>query len=256
MSKDVTPNQALLLFGLLGVHGECAQAELMPAATKADREALSAAGLIDVRKSGRAFFLGLTDRGWDWASANLSAELPPPQKALHDLLGRLGDHLSANGGSLAAFIGSKPNKKVSPKPQASKPAAAAKPATKPRKAASPSKTTTKKTVPATKATKAKATEKVSKPKAPTAAALRQRIEAAYLSLTGGRKNESVRLAHLRGEMRDLDRKTVDKALGRLLKGDETASLMRHDDPAQLNQADHAAAFDPAGEPFHVIWIAS
>jgi hypothetical protein len=32
--------------------------------------------------------------------------------------------------------------------------------------------------------------------------------------------------------------------------------MRHDDPGQLDQADHDAAFSPAGEPFHVIWIAS
>jgi hypothetical protein len=66
----------------------------------------------------------------------------------------------------------------------------------------------------------------------------------------------VRLARLRAELSDLDRATVDAALGRILKGDKTASLMRHDDPRQLDQADHDAAFNPAGEPFHVIWIAS
>jgi hypothetical protein len=33
--------------------------------------------------------------------------------------------------------------------------------------------------------------------------------------------------------------------------DEKASLMRHDDPRQLNQADHDVAFNPAGDPFQV-----
>jgi hypothetical protein len=95
-----------------------------------------------------------------------------------------------------------------------------------------------------------------KPKPPSPAALRKRIEAAYLALTHGRKNETVRLARLRAELSDLDRATVDAALRRILKGDKTASLMRHDDPRQLDQADHDAALNPAGEPYHVIWIAS
>jgi hypothetical protein len=95
-----------------------------------------------------------------------------------------------------------------------------------------------------------------KPKPLSPTALRKRIEAAYLTLTHGRKNETVRLALLRAELSDLDRGTVDAALGRILKGDKTASLMRHDDPYQLDQADHDAAFTPAGEPFHVIWISS
>ena len=86
--------------------------------------------------------------------------------------------------------------------------------------------------------------------------MRKRIEAAYLALTGGRKDETVRLAQLRGSLPDLDRSTVDAALGRILQGDGKASLMRYDDPGQLDQADHDAAFNPSGEPFHVIWIAS
>jgi hypothetical protein len=93
------------------------------------------------------------------------------------------------------------------------------------------------------------------PAAPTPAAVRKRIEAAYLAITGGRRNETVRLADLRAGLADLDRATVDAALGRILKGDRKASLMRHDDPRQLHKADHEAAFNPSGEPFHVIWIA-
>jgi hypothetical protein len=97
-------------------------------------------------------------------------------------------------------------------------------------------------------------DKPSRPLSP--AALRKRIEAAYLALTNGRKNEMVRLAHLRAELSDLDRITLDAALGRILKGDRKASLMRHDDPRQLDQTDHDAAFNPLGEPYHVLWISS
>jgi len=49
---------------------------------------------------------------------------------------------------------------------------------------------------------------------PSPAALRKRIESAYLALTDGRKNETVRLARLRAELSDLDRATVDAALPR------------------------------------------
>ena len=247
MINNPTPTQALLLFGLLACHGECAQAELMPAVKKADREALQKANLIGVEKPGRGLYLRLLDAGWDWAGANLSAELPPAQRTLHELLGRLGEHLSKEGETLARFIGSKPENKVGLKTKSTSRAEKAKPgklivpkASSRRRAKNSDKTRTKST----------------KPKAPSPAAVRKQIEKSYLSLTGGQKNASVRLAHLRKALPDLDRATVDVALGRILKGDKKASLMRHDDPNQLDQADRDAAFSPAGEPFHVIWIAS
>lgn len=223
MNYDLTPTQALLLFGLLARHGTCTQAELMPNVKKADREALEGQKLIAVNKSGRGFGLTLTDAGWAWTAKNLSAALPPAQQTLSDVLTRLGEHLAKSGNTLADFIGSKPEE-ISPRPPSRKPD--------------------------------KGRAKPPKPKPPTAAVLRKRIETAYLALTHGRKDESVRLARLRAELSDLDRATVDAALGRILKGDKKASLMRHDDPRQLDQADHDAAFNPAGEPFHVIWIAS
>lgn len=226
LTYDPTPTQALLLFGLLARHGECAQAELMPAVKKADREALEKAKLIGAVKLGRGWRLNLADAGWAWVPDHLSAELPPAQRTLSDMLARLGEHLAKNGGTLADFIGSKPEE------------------------SSPSTKPPAKPKPSDSATKSK------KPKAPTAAAVRKRIEAAYLTLTNGRKDETVRLSRLRVELADLDRPTVDAALGRILKGDKKASLMRHDDPGQLDKADHDAAFNPRGEPFHVIWIAS
>jgi hypothetical protein len=224
LSYDPTPTQALLLFGVLARHGTCAQAELMPKVKKADREALIKGKLITAPKVGRGLKLTLEDAGWAWTAAHLSAALPPPQRTLSDVLARLGEHLAKSGETLADFIGSKPED-ISP-----------------RQPLWP--------------TRGKSGSKSTKPKPPSSAALRKRIEAAYLALTHGRKNEVVHLSRLRAELSDLDRSTVDAALGRILKGDKTASLMRHDDPRQLNQADHDAAFSPAGEPFHVIWIAS
>ena len=223
MSNDPTPAQALLLFQLVARHGECTQAELKPAVKKADREALVEAKMITAPKVGRGFKLKLEDTGRAWTATHLTAALPPAQQTLSDFLARLSEHLTRKSETLANFIGSKPAVIRAPEPTRKRSKGGAKP---------------------------------TKPKPPSPAALRERIEAAYLVLTHGRKNEAVRLARLRAELSDLDRSTVDAALGRILKGDETASLMRHDDPHQLDRADHEAAFNPAGEPFHVIWIAS
>ena len=243
MTHAPTPAQALLLFGLLARHGACPQAELRPTVKEADRDALVGAKLVGVGKAGRGVALTLTDAGWAWAADHLSAELPPAQRALGDVLARLGAHLTRSGATLADVLGPKPD------PESKSPAAGAagrtakpKPA-KPKPAASGKGKATK---PAARSRKA----------APTQAALRKRVEAAYLALTGGQKNQSVRLARLRAELADLDRVTVDAALGRILKGDRKASLMRHDDPRQLDASDRDAAFAPGGEPFHLLWIAS
>jgi hypothetical protein len=85
---------------------------------------------------------------------------------------------------------------------------------------------------------------------------RERIEQAYLSITGGRRDEFVRFTELRKKLADLDRPKVDAALRDILKRDATASLAHHDDPRQLARADHDAAFNPYGEPFHGIIISS
>ena len=248
-----TPTQALLLFGLLARHGECPQAELMPAVKKADREALAKAKLIAVGKVGRGVGLTLADAGWAWTAAHLDAELPPPQRALSDMLVRLGEHLRRSGGTLADVIGAKPEAEAGPAPKLSSPATAPKKKTASsdsgRKASAGSAKIAASASPASKG-------KSARPARATPAAVRKRIEAAYLALTAGRKGEMVRLALLRTELADLDRATVDAALGRILQGDKKASLMRNDDPRQLSRADHDAAFNPSGEPFHLLWIAS
>ncbi len=277
MSFEPTPTQALLLFGLLARHGECKQAELMPAILAKDREALVAAKLIGMVKEGRTFYLTLTDAGWGWAGDHLAAELPPAHGTLHNLLARLGDHLAKSGETLADFVGSKPEdaetaarrKAAEEKQRAAEEkerlarekreaAAGRKREVEERKEQVAREKQEKAEAKARAADAKPATKrKPAKPKAPTNAALRKRIGEAYLAITGGKKNESVKLARLRTELADLDRATLDAALGRILQGDKKASLMRHDDPRQIDKADAEAAFQSAaGDPFHVLWIAS
>jgi hypothetical protein len=101
-----------------------------------------------------------------------------------------------------------------------------------------------------------------KPKAkkPTAAQLRKRIEEAYLAVTGDRKAEQALLSKVRAHLSDLDRKTVDEGLLRILQGDnqgkKKARLGQISDPKTLSQDDREAAFTPGGEPFHLLWIQS
>lgn len=228
-----TPAQTLILWCLLARHGRAPQGEVVPAVKKADREALAAAGLIAVEKSGRSFVLSVTDRGWHWAGDHLDAALPPAFRVMQDWLARLGGHLEQSGRTLADFIGAPP--------EPAEPAETA-----------PKKASAKKG-PAKKA----AGEKTARPSAkkkPGAAALRARIEEAYLALTGGARARAVRLSDVRAQLAEFDRATVDAGLARILKGDKTARLSQLSDPKALTAADREAAYSPAGEPFHLLWI--
>ena len=90
--------------------------------------------------------------------------------------------------------------------------------------------------------------------------VRARIEKAYLIVTGGRKAESVPLAKVRAALADLERSVVDAALLRIVQGDKEgdgkARLGQVADPKALSSEDRDAAFSPAGEPFHLLWIKS
>jgi hypothetical protein len=220
--SEPTPSQALLLFGLLARHGECAQAELAPAVKKADREAMVAARLVSVGKQGRGLYLRLEDAGWAWAGAHLSAELPTQQRALHDLLARLGEHLEKSGETLADFIGSKPA--AAPVAKAAKPRRSAKTATPRRKAAA-------------------------KP-----AAAKDSILAAYAEITGGHHGKDVPLADLRAKLPQLGRAAFDAALTELHLDGGRARLLRIEHARAVSDADREAALQFKGNVFHALWI--
>ncbi len=182
-----------------------------------DRAALVAGGFAEADRWSKT--MSLTDQGWNWASEHLGAPALDKQPVLTLFLGRLNEHLARSGESLAGFIGEAP-----PLPE---------PAPK-------------------KATPAKAPPK---PKPPTAPVLRKMIEDAYLRASGNTRSEPVRLSKLRAELGNLDRKTVDAGLARILKAKkETASLSQISDNKAIDEVEREAAFSPANDPFHLIRI--
>lgn len=222
MSGTPTPKQALVLWCLLGRGGSALQSVLVPKLDKADREALVAGRYIEAAKQGRSLRLTVTDRGWDWAGKHLREPLPPSFRVLQDWLERIDADLARSGRTLADLIGPPAEEPASPSPQLAR---------KPRR--SPAK-----------------------PAKPNAGAMRARIEAAYLALTGGERAKAVRLSALRAALEDLDRAAVDAGLAAILRGDPKARLSQLSDPKSLDDAERAAAFSPAGEPFHLIRIQS
>lgn len=225
MTDELSPTQALALWGLLARQGRAGEKDVKAP----DRAALVAGGFAEADKASKT--VSLTDRGWNWASEHLGAPSLDKQPVLTLFLARLGEHLAKSGEPLAGFIGEAP---PLPEPAAKKPPRAKAP---PRERAPP---------------KPKAAPK---PKAPTAAVVRKLIEEAYLRASGDVRSEPVRLSRLRAELGDLDRKTVDAGLARILKAKkETASLSQIDDNKAIDEAEREAAFSPAGDPFHLIRI--
>lgn len=224
MSETPTPAQALILWRLLGRQGTALNSEITP--KKAERDALQRSGLLAIEKEGRSSRLTVTDKGWNWAGAHLRDPLPPTMRVLQDWLTRLHHHLEATDGTLAAFVGPAPERPA-PEPKTRRSAAE---------------------------TPRKATSGKASPGKPTPRQLRARIEAAYLACTGGQRAKAVRLSALRAALSDLDRATIDAGLAAILENDETIRLTRISDPKALDAAERAAAFAPAGEPFHEIWI--
>lgn len=225
MSDTITPRRAMLIWCLLGRHGWAFQKDIVPKVEKSDREALVASGHVASEKRGNAFLLTVEDKGWGWAAGHLRTELPPNYRVLQDWLARLDQHLERSGATLAEFIGPAPELPVAEK--------------KPR---------------------IKQPKPPRRPKSPTARHVRQRLEEAYLAVTGGRKATQALLSKVRAELADLDRETVDQGLLLILQGDKQgrnkARLGQVGDPKALTQEDREAAFSPAGEPFHLLWIQS
>jgi hypothetical protein len=223
----MTPKQTLIMWCLLGKHGEAFQSEIVPRIAKKDRETLVSNGFITDEKRGRALILKVEDKGWHWAGEHLGDELPPNFLVLRNWLAKVHQHLERNGQTLAEFIESPPE-------HAADPSTVKLDAGRPRKAAT---ATRKKT-----------------PKPLTVSKLRARIEEAYLAVTNGRKAESALLSKLRAQLADLDRATVDAGLLRILQGDKKARLGQISDPKALTPEERDAAFSPGGEPFHLLWI--
>jgi len=109
--KRSTPEKrTLIVWALLARDNAAAfQNELKPEPEKADREALSAEGLIRWDKRGQRIWIEVRDKGWEWAGKNLDAALPTNSSAagpiLQAWLKRLKAFMEARGMVLADVLG-------------------------------------------------------------------------------------------------------------------------------------------------------
>lgn len=70
-------SQALAMWALLGEGGEAFGGKLTPEIDKKQRDALREAGLVDVeKKKNGAFWLTISDKGWEWAEQHMTDPLP------------------------------------------------------------------------------------------------------------------------------------------------------------------------------------
>jgi hypothetical protein len=107
----LTDSQRLILLAVLAApDGRALQKDVRPAVTKADREALVAAGVLAATKRGRALWLEITEKGWAAAEAQLDGRLPEGAQALQLWLGRLKAYLDASGLRLGDILAPPPKR--------------------------------------------------------------------------------------------------------------------------------------------------
>jgi hypothetical protein len=206
----------LILWALLAREGAAGfQKELKPEPEKADRDALTQAGLVSWTKRGQKIWIEVTENGWAWAGNNLAAALPMNSSAgsqiLRAWLTLLKAFLDSRGLVLADVLG--PQRSANPEIES---------------VSSPTQTT-------------------------DYDALRARIRQAYLDSTGGRIGTRALLAEIRAKLPDIDRAALDEALKRMQREAE-GSLYQLDNRAEITDADRAAAIYFGGEPRHILWI--
>ena len=84
-------------------------------------------------------------------------------------------------------------------------------------------------------------------------ALRERVRKAYFDITGNKLNTRVLLKDLRQKLGDIDRVSLDEALGRMHL-EEGTTLSGLNNPKEINSAVRDAALMFKGEPMYVMWI--
>jgi len=99
--------QALLLWSLIAEGGWGLQKDRAFQVTKAIREGLIKAGLLEMSLQGRTILLEVTDKGWAWAARHPDVELPKTQSAapiFRSFLMRLMPFLQERGIALAELF--------------------------------------------------------------------------------------------------------------------------------------------------------
>jgi hypothetical protein len=217
MSVQLTPLQTLILWALLARGGSSPQKDLKPKPEPKDRDALVRAGLVKSEKINRGIFLTVEDKGWAWAADNMTADLSVRSTAGGFVL----KDLLAR---LAAFIRTQDLRLAE--------------------------------IFSVKATPDAGIKVPHKPNGEelTATDLRDRIRTAFQKISGGRFNTSIPLRDLRAELPDVDRTTLDKALLKITREEEGATLMQIDNGIEITEADREAAIQVGNEARHLLWI--
>jgi hypothetical protein len=107
VSIELSPKQALVLWNLLITGEEPMMSKVKPELSPAQRKPLVEAGLIRLEKRGRANYIVLEDKAWDWAVDNSDVELsrtPYAAPILQALLTKLGYYLTTQQVSLAEVL--------------------------------------------------------------------------------------------------------------------------------------------------------
>jgi hypothetical protein len=206
--------QTLILWALLvRTGGGDLQKDIKPEVKKADRQALVSAGLIAVERRGRGYWLEVTDKGWSWAANHLDANLPKRSTA-----GSL--ILQAWLTRLKAFMVSRDLVLAD----------------------------------VLGAQQQRKTPTESGSRAPIDyQTLRERIRSAYLDIAGNKLNTRVLLSDLREKLKDVDRASIDEALGRMHL-EEGTTLSGLNNPQEVTPVIRGGGLTFKGEPMYVLWI--
>jgi len=219
--KRSTPEKRTLILWALLVRENAAafQNELKPEPEKADRDALSAEGLIKRENRGRRIWIEVTDKGWAWAGKNLDASLPTNSSSagqiLQAWLKRLKAFMDARGMVLADVLG-----------------------------------------PIDSAQAGAADGSVTEPLTSTLldyAVVRERIRRAYLDITAGTFNVCAFLKDIRDKLQDIERGTLDESFSKMHL-EEGTTLSGLDNPREITPAIRDAGLSFKGEWMFVLWI--
>lgn len=277
MAFEPNRRQALAMFSLVFASTEEEQRPMQSAWLKeaSERRELEKAKLIELVPEGRCERVTLTEEGWEWAAANLNADLPernPAARVLQGVLRRLGSHLEAEGTVLAHFAGMHAANDQNPaqargKPMVrspatrhkrtrSKPSARSKPPTrskspansKPRARSKPATRSNPKTVTAKAQIRSKPPSS-----SQTAPGLSERIRNVALELGKGSARTRVRLRDLRARLSGVPREQLDRELLELQRSGALV-LYRIDDPMDVTKDDEKASLQVAGYPRHILYL--
>lgn len=234
MNRDVSPKQALFLWKMITAETPELREPKAGSATprldpKKERQPLIDKGYLNTDKRGPATHLVLTDKAWAWAAGNVDVELMKSNskvgaEALQGLLRRLLPYLQRNELQLSSLF-----------------------ATLPENAEGEHGSTI--------SSPPVALEGRPTPGAPreTDVQLGKTVEQACLRLTGGQRQQRVRLARLRELLPQVPRQVLDATL-LALQDAGRAVLYRDDNTSGLTAVDHEAALYVGDAPRHLVYL--